>query len=37
MFEAFFNMTRDLSPEALYRSAEGDEILGRLEYAPARQ
>jgi type II secretory pathway predicted ATPase ExeA len=42
MFEAFYGMTatpftRDLPPEALYGSAEGDEILGRLEYAAARQ
>lgn len=42
MFEAFYGMTatpftRDLPPDALYGSVEGDEILGRLEYAAARQ
>ena len=42
MFEAFYGMThtpftRALPPDALYASAELDEILGRLEYAAARQ
>ncbi len=42
MFEAFYGMTatpftRALPPDALYASAALDEILGRLEYAAARQ
>ena len=42
MFEPFYGMTatpftRDLPPDALYASAALDEILGRLEYAAARQ
>ena len=42
MFEGFYGLTRtpftrDLPPDALYGSVEGDEILGRLEYAAARQ
>lgn len=42
MFEAFYHMTRtpftrDLPPEALYVSADLEEILGRLHYAAERQ
>ena len=42
MFEAFYGMThtpftRDLPPDALYASAEGEELSNRLRYAAERQ